>query len=60
MKAISASSARVIQYRAPANHSKIMSDKPDEGHLIDKIAIPKRRKFFVGQVTLRPKEPIEE
>ena len=42
------------------HHSKIMSDKPDEGHLIDKIAIPERRKFFIGQVMLRPKESIKE
>jgi hypothetical protein len=37
-----------------------MSDKPDQGDLTDKVAIPERRKFFVGWVMLRPKEPIEE
>jgi hypothetical protein len=30
------------------HHSKIMSDKPDQGDLTDKVAIPERRKFFVG------------
>jgi hypothetical protein len=37
-----------------------MSDKPDQADLTDKIAIRERRDFFVGQVMLRPKEPIEE
>jgi hypothetical protein len=37
-----------------------MSDKPNQGDLTDKIAIPERRDFFVCQVMLRSKEPIEE
>jgi len=41
-------------------HSKIMSDEPDQADLTDKIAIPERRDFFVGQEMLRLKEPIEE
>src|SRR5262249_2844484 len=41
-------------------HSKIMSDEPDQAYLTDKIAIHERRDFFVGQVMLWPKEPIEE
>jgi len=41
-------------------HSKIMSDKPDQAYLTDKIAIYERCDFFVGQVMLRSKETIEE
>jgi hypothetical protein len=41
-------------------HSEISSDKPDQADLTGKIAIHERREFFVGQVTLRLKEPIEE
>jgi hypothetical protein len=41
-------------------HSEIKSDKPNQGDLTDKIAIPERRDFFVFQVMLRSKEAIEE
>ena len=36
-----------------------MSDQSDQGDLTDKIAIRERRDFFVRQVMLRLKEPIE-
>jgi hypothetical protein len=58
---ISASSGRVIQYRAPATiASEVLSDKPYKGDLTNKIAIRERRDFFVFQVMLRSKEAIEE
>ena len=62
MKAISASSGREIQYRAPGDnrHSEIISHKPDQTDLTNKIAIHKRRDVFVGQVLLRSKEAIKE
>jgi hypothetical protein len=41
-------------------HSKILSDKPDQADLTDKITIHERRNVFIGQVMLGPKEPIEE
>jgi hypothetical protein len=41
-------------------HSEIVPDKPNQGDLTDKIAIHKRRDFFVSQVMLRLQEPVEE
>jgi hypothetical protein len=41
-------------------HSKIISDESDQADLTDKIAIQERHDFFVGQVMLWPKEPIEK
>jgi hypothetical protein len=41
-------------------HSEIISHKPNQANLTDKITIHERRDVFIGQVMLRPKKPIEE
>ena len=49
-----------IPHSGDNRHSEIISHKPDQADLTNKIAIHERRDVFVGQVLLRSKEAIKE